>query len=113
MKPLIVIVLIGALCLLQQVTLFAQYLPKSITPYKVSISYDKTSNLIFPFAIKSVDIGSAAVLAQKAQGVENILQLKAGEQYFKETNVTVITVDGHFYSFIVNFNAEPSILNFS
>ena len=83
MKQLIEIVLIGALCLLQQTTLFAQFLPKSITPYRISISYEKTSNVILPFAIKSVDIGSAAVLAQKAQGVENILQLKAGEQNFK------------------------------
>lgn len=113
MKQSIAIVLIGALCLLRQATLFAQYLPKSITPYRISISYDKTSNIIFPFAIKSVDRGSTAVLAQKAQGVENILQLKAGEQNFKETNVTVITTDGHFYSFVVNFSADPSILNFS
>jgi len=110
-KP--IIILIGTLCLLQQTLLFAQYLPKAITAYRIGISYDKTSNLIFPFSIKSVDIGSSSVLAQKAQGVENILQLKAGEQHFKETNVTVVTGDGHFYSFIVNFTAEPSVLNFS
>ncbi len=113
MKKSIVLILIGALCLLQQSTLSAQYFPKSIESYKIGISYDKTSNLIFPYSIKSVDIGSSAVLAQKTPGVENILQLKAAEQHFRETNVTVITADGHFYSFIVDFTAEPPVLNFS
>ena len=113
MKKSIVILFIGSFYLLQQATLYAQYLPKSIEAYRIDISYDKTSNLIFPYSIKSVDIGSTAVLAQKAPGVENILQLKAGEQNFKETDVTVITADGHFYSFIVNFTTEPSALNLS
>ena len=79
----------------------------------MTISFEKTSNLIFPAAIKSVDRGSAAVLAQKAPGVENILQIKAGELNFKETNLTVITADGQFYSFAVSYSSEPSTLNYS
>ena len=108
-----IVAIISVLCFFHQMSLFAQYLPKSIAPYHIDISFDKTSNLIFPSSIKSVDRGSSAVLAQKAQGVENILQLKAGEQNFKQTNVTVITGDGHFYSFAVTYAAEPSTINLS
>lgn len=106
--------LVSVVCfILLYTSSFAQYLPKSIAPFRMDISFDKTSNLIFPAAIKSVDRGSVAVLAQKAPGVENILQIKAGEQNFKETNVTVVTADGHFYSFAVSYSSEPSTLNYS
>jgi conjugative transposon TraN protein len=86
---------------------------KSITPYPIAVSYNKTSNLIFPYAIKSVDRGSASVLAQKAKGVDNILQVKAGKQNFHQTNLTVVTTDGQLYSFLVDYTNEPSVLNFS
>ena len=114
MKRRTIVRLMGVLCyILQQTSLFAQYLPKSIAPYHINASFDKTSNLIFPAAIKSVDRGSAAILAQKAPGVENVLQIKAGEQNFKETSLTIITADGHFYSFAVSYSSEPSTLNYS
>jgi conjugative transposon TraN protein len=100
-------------CSILQMESFAQYLPKPVAPYSIDIGYNKTSNLIFPYAIKSVDKGSTAILAQKASGVENILQIKAGEQNFKETNLTVITTNGQFYSFIVNYSEEPAVINFS
>lgn len=86
---------------------------KSIEPYKIMVAFNKTSNLIFPYAIKSVDRGSVAILAQKAKAVENILQVKAGQQGFASTNLSVVTADGRFYSFIVNYAAEPSPLNMS
>jgi conjugative transposon TraN protein len=86
---------------------------KSITPYHLAITCNKTSNLIFPYAIKSVDRGSSVVLAQKAKGVNNILQVKAGRQGFPQTNVTVVTADGEFYSFLVDYTTEPSVLNLS
>lgn len=86
---------------------------EEIKPYHIAITYDKTSNLIFPFTIKSVDRGSAAVLAQKAKGVENILQIKAGWQHFKQTNLSVVTGDARFYSFVVDYADEPSALNIS
>ncbi|MGF7232001.1 conjugative transposon protein TraN [Arachidicoccus sp.] len=81
-------------------------------PLQISISYNKTTNLIFPFAIKSVDRGSQAVLAQIAAGADNILQIKAATQHFVQTNLTVITTGGHFYSFLLSYNFNPSQLNF-
>lgn len=83
----------------------------TITPYEIAVSYYQTTNLIFPYTIRSVDVGSSAVLAQKAKGVENILQLKAGAEQFTPTNVSVVTADGAFYSFVLNYNDRPSNLN--
>lgn len=100
-----------------QTKIAAQTVPlmqtKSITPYSITITYNKTSNLIFPYAIKSVDRGNAAVLVQKAKGVDNILQVKAGRQGFNQTNLTVVTADGQFYSFLVDYALTPAALNLS
>jgi conjugative transposon TraN protein len=82
-----------------------------IHPSPLSVAFKKTSNLLFPYAIKSVNIGSKDVLGQIAKGVENILQLKAAKQGFDETNLTVVTSDGKFYSYILNYTDSPSELN--
>jgi conjugative transposon TraN protein len=70
----------------------------------LTIAYSKTTSLVFPFAIKSVDRGSQEVLVQKAKGLENILQVKAARHGFAQTNLTVITADGKLYSFVLNYD---------
>ena len=87
--------------------------PKSIAPYPLEITYFKTTNIIFPSAIVGVDRGSKDVLAQKAIGAANILQLKAARDSFPETNLTVITADGKLNSFVINYDPKPSVLNIS
>jgi conjugative transposon TraN protein len=82
----------------------------AIEPDTLNIAYGKTTNIVFPYAIKSVDRGSRAILAQKAKGVENVLQLKAAEVFFEETNLTVITSEGQLYSFVLNYDEQPSAL---
>lgn len=84
-----------------------------IEPYHLSITFYKTTNLIFPYSIKSVDRGSRDVLVQRAKGIENILLVKAGRENFTETNLSVITSDGKLYSFILNYSNNPSWLNIS
>lgn len=91
----------------------AQQAAQSIPSRPIEIAFSKTTNLVFPFEIKSVDRGSKDVLAQKAGGIENVLQLKAARQDFDETNLTVITSDGKLYSFLVNYADNPSALNLS
>jgi conjugative transposon TraN protein len=83
-----------------------------IEPYNIAISLDKTTNLIFPYAIKSVDRGSSDVMVQKVPNVENVLQLKAGTESLLPTNLTVITSEGALYSFMLRFNNNPGTLNF-
>lgn len=82
-----------------------------IEPYHLAITYYKTTNLVFPYAIKSVDRGSKDVLAQKVEGLENILNIKAGRKGFEETNLTVITADGMLYSYVLSYSDNPQVLN--
>ncbi len=85
----------------------------TIEAYRIQISTDKTTNIIFPLPIVSVDRGNKHILVQKAKGVENILQVKAANDSIKESNLSVITSDGKLTSFIVNYNREPAALNIS
>lgn len=78
---------------------------------ELSISSIKTTNLVFPYAIKSVDKGSRDILVQKAIGVENVLQVKAARALFPETNLTVVTADGSLYSYLLNYAEKPLLLN--
>jgi conjugative transposon TraN protein len=75
------------------------------------IAYSKTTNIVFPFAIKSVDKGSPDILVQKAKGLENILQVKAAQKGFFQTNLTVVTADGKLYSFVLDYDEEFPQLN--
>lgn len=79
----------------------------TVEPFSLAITWNKTTNLVFPYAIKGVDRGSRDVLAQQAKGTENVLQLKAGNPNFQETNLTVITSDGKLYSCTVSYADSP------
>lgn len=102
--------LLLACCWFQSATQ-AQTATAFIMPYPLDITMGKTTNLIFPFAVQTVDRGSSAVLIQKAVGTENILHVKAADKDLAETNLTVITRDGRLYSFLVHYSNEPQHLN--
>jgi len=82
-----------------------------ISSEPLAIAVGKTTNLIFPFGIKSVDRGSRDVLVQKAKGLETILQVKAATACFEATNLTVITTDGKLYSYSVSYDESTTQLN--
>src|SRR5690554_3063522 len=101
------------------VTSFAQSVVKTplalgkIEPYKMQVTYDKTSHLIFPNAIRYVDLGSEYLIAGKADDAENVLRVKASVKDFEpETNFSVITNDGRFYSFNVHYSDYPNALSY-
>lgn len=77
----------------------------------LKVTFNKTTNIVFPSPISSVDRGSQDVLVQKASGADNVLRVKANLKNFPETNLTVITSDGRLYSFVVNYTDEPVELN--
>lgn len=79
-----------------------------VESYCLEVTVNKTTNLIFPAPIKSVDRGSKDILAQKVGGVENILKVKADVKNFNETNLTVITSDGKLYVFNVAYKEQPA-----
>ena len=82
-----------------------------IIPYKLEVTLNKTSNLVFPATIVSIDIGSQNIIVEKALGADNILRVKADTKIFEETNLSVITNDGKLYSFLVSYNSDPPYLN--
>ena len=85
---------------------------RMIPPHGLEVTFDKTCHVIFPAAITYVDLGSANIIAGKADGAENVIRVKAAKRGFKgETNMSVITEDGAYYSFNVKYAREPRILN--
>lgn len=110
MKTIKAIFVLGIALLLNGINVNAQ---TGIQPEPVFITATKTTNIIFPQAIISVDRGSRFILAQKAKGVENILQIKAARDSFPETNLSVITADGRLNSFVVYYSSQPQVLNLS
>ena len=84
-----------------------------IEPYRLEVTYDKTSHLIFPTAIRYVDLGSEYLIAGKAEDAENVLRVKASVRDFEpETNFSVITNDGRFYSFNVHYSSYPEAMSY-
>lgn len=79
----------------------------AIQSYPLELTTAKTTHIIFPYQIISVDKGSRDILAQKAKGVSNILQLKAARADFQQSSLTVITADRKLYSFTVDYATEP------
>lgn len=85
----------------------------TIEPYQMEVTYDKTSHLIFPTAIRYVDLGSEYLIAGKAEDAENVLRVKASVRDFEtETNFSVITNDGRFYSFNVYYSSYPEAMSY-
>ncbi|MHB9095584.1 MAG: conjugative transposon protein TraN, partial [Eubacteriales bacterium] len=81
---------------------------RMIPPYALEVTFNKTVHIIFPSAIRYVDLGSSDLLAAKADGAENVLRVKAAVRDFsQESNLSVITEDGAYYSFNVKYADEP------
>ena len=85
---------------------------RMIPPHGLQVTFDKTVHIIFPASVTYVDLGSANIMAGKADGAENVIRVKATKRWFKgETNMSVITEDGSFYAFNVKYAKEPYKLN--
>lgn len=81
---------------------------RMIPPYALEVTFNKTVHVIFPAPIRYVDLGSADLLAAKADGTENVLRVKAALRDFsRESNLSVITEDGSYYTFNVKYADEP------
>lgn len=85
---------------------------RMIPPYGLEVTFDKTVHIIFPAAIRYVDLGSNMIIAGKAGTSENVLRIKAAIRHFEpETNMSVITEEGSYYTFNVKYADEPEKLN--
>ena len=85
---------------------------RMVPPYGVEVTYGKTTHIIFPSAVRYVDLGSPNLVAGKADGAENVIRVKAVVKNFRdETNMSVITESGSFYTFNVKYADEPLLLS--
>lgn len=85
---------------------------RMVPPYGLEVTYDKTTHIIFPSSVRYVDLGSPNLVAGKADGAENVIRVKAVVRNFRdETNMSVITESGSFYTFNVKYADEPLLLN--
>ena len=83
-----------------------------IAPHRIEVTFQKTVHILFPSEVKYVDLGSFDIIADKATGAENVVRIKAAVKGFEgETNFSVITADGCFYSFNVVYKDEPAQLS--
>lgn len=85
---------------------------RMIPPHALEVCYQKTTHIIFPSEIVYVDLGGEDIVAGLADGAKNVLRVKSASKSFKsETNLSVITEDGCFFTFNVKFAKEPLLLN--
>lgn len=84
------------------------YQKVNISGSSLQVGWDKTTVLIFPFEIMSVDRGSRALMAQKDAIAHNVLKLKAGQRHFPITNLHVMTADGAIFYFDVSYHDTPA-----
>lgn len=75
----------------------------------LGITTEKTTCLIFPFAILHVDRGTEALLVQPVKEAPTILLVKAASKDFPETNLSVVTEDGSVYSLKVSYENKPAV----
>ena len=103
MKTLISAIFLFTLALTAQLPAYSQSLPLPpstlIVHYRLFLTYNSTTVLVFPAPVRPVDRGDRDVLAQRQVGVENVLKLKAGRRNFSPTNLHVFTADGRVYAF--------------
>ena len=84
--------------------------PAEIRPQRIEAGFTKTVHILFPSPVTYIDIGSMDIIAGKADGAENVVRVKAAVRNFAaETNLTVITEDGGFFTFDVYYAENPAV----
>ena len=91
---------------------FAVRVQAQVSEGRLFVSYDKTVNIIFPYAIVSEDHGSNGIITQRRKAAPKILQVKANRENFPPTNLSVVTSDGHVYSFLVEYADDVYRMNY-
>ena len=87
-----------------------QETPAEIRPQRIEAGFTKTVHILFPSPVTYIDIGSMDIIAGKADGAENVVRVKAAVRNFTaETNLTVITEDGGFFTFDVHYAENPAV----
>lgn len=74
----------------------------------VEVSTARTVSLSFPASVSYVDLGNTHIDARVVGPGSKVVLVKALEQEFAETNLTVVTVDDVVFSFRVKYHPSPA-----
>lgn len=80
----------------------------NIRPINLQLNDMKYLFIKFPAEVNYADMGSQDLMANKC--LDRIIKLKATVPHFEKTNLSVVTTDGKYYSFIVEYNSKPSYI---
>jgi conjugative transposon TraN protein len=82
-------------------------------PYqKIEVSDAKTSHLIFGQKVSDIDLGCDSLIAEGAdKDIDNIVKIKCISSDMPQTSITVTTVKGEVFPFLVDYAANPSVLS--
>lgn len=81
-------------------------------PHTLPVGKDKQTFLIFPAGVTYVDYGSTNVEVEKAEGVDNILAVKATGAFTEDTNISAVVEGGKFYTFGLHYVPVPERSSF-
>lgn len=94
------------------------FLPEmtSINPDTIFINEMSQTHLIAPDKIIYVDYGDTCINVSKAENTENIIRMIATTNTLKgfprQTNVSLATAEGKFYTYNIDYMEEPQIFVF-
>lgn len=88
----------------------------SINPDTILVNEMSQTHLIAPDKVTYVDFGDTCINVSKAENTENIIRMIATTNTLKgfprQTNVSLATADGKFYTYNVDYVEEPQIFVF-
>lgn len=85
----------------------------SISPDTIYVNERAQTHLIAPEKIVYVDFGDTCIQVSKAENTENIVRMIATtdkpQAFPRQTNVSLATADGRFYTYNVDYFQEPPV----
>lgn len=74
----------------------------------LQISHQGTTTVLFPAAIKELDIGSSEVVCKRVGEKPNCIWIKAVSEHLQPTNITILTSDDRLYVLKVAYSEAPA-----
>lgn len=84
---------------------------ESIKAKNIYVSFDFVKHLVFPVQVSDIEVGEKELIsAERVEEAPQVVRLCAqSEDFEKETNVTVVCIDGSVYTYHVKYIANGLI----
>lgn len=81
---------------------------ENITAKNIYVSFDFVKHLVFPVQVADIEVGEKELIsAERVEEAPHVVRLCAqSEDFEKETNVTVVCIDGSVYTYHVKYLAN-------